>query len=226
MIQTKFAILILLMSTIAFADYQWGFGNMNINFLDWDSGTEIKSSKKDFTYIELEGGAQYTWGDLYGFFDIENIGRTGDDVRTASKASINYYLGHTKFSLYAHEYSFHSLGFSEQNRVLGFGYLVAASGWWFKPFLGFHDVSQTFYSGSNGYMGGWVFGYNFSAFNQKFFLADWHEIEFLRNEFYASGNGGSRQGVNGAVSIWWNVTSDISIGEQWRYAYNKLGTGG
>ncbi len=226
MSRSKVAILIFLSSTLAFADYQWGFADMNINYLDWDNGTENKSSKKDFTYIELEGGAQHSWGDLYGFFDIENIGRTGDDVRTASKAAINYYLGQTKFGLYAHEYSFQSLGFSEQNRVVGFGYSLFGEGWWFKPFLGFHDVSQTFYSGSNGYMGGWVFGYNFSAFHQKFFLADWYEIEFLRNESYAAGNGGSRQGVNGALSFWWTITASISAGEQWRYANNKLGTGG
>ncbi len=223
---SKVVMLIFFSSTVAFADYQWGFADMNINYLDWDGGTENKSTKKDFTYVELEGGAQHSWGDLYGFFDIENIGRTGDDVRTASKASINYYLGQTKFGLYAHEYSFHSLGFSEQNRVIGFGYVISGEGWWFKPFLGIHDVSQTFYSGSNGYMGGWIFGYNFSAFSQKFFLADWHEVEFLRNESYAVGNGGSRQGVNGALSIWWTITANISVGEQWRYANNKLGTGG
>lgn len=222
----KFTLVLMIIVWTAKADYQWGFGNMSLNYLDWEKGTENKSTKKDFTYLEIEGGAQHSWGDVYGFFDIENIGKTGSDVRTATKGSINYYLNNSKFGLYAHQYSFHSLGFSEQNRVIGFGYLLAGDGWWIKPFLGFHDVSQTFYSGSNGYMGGWVFGYNFVAFGQKFFLVDWHEMEFERNQSYAAGNGASRTGINGALSIWWNLNAQVTFGQQWRYATNKLGTGG
>jgi len=217
---------VILVTQLSRAEYQWGFGDVSVNYLDWGRGTENKSTKTDFTYVELEGGAQHTWGDLYGFFDIENVGKTGGEVRTASKAAINFYLGNTKFGLYAHQYTFSSLGFAEQNRVIGFGYLWAGDGWWFKPFLGFHDVSQTFYSGSNGYMGGWVFGYNFTAFKQRFFLADWHEIEFNRNEAYAAGNGGRRSSTNGALSIWWSYDANLSIGQQWRYATDKLGTGG
>lgn len=216
---------IALLSQMTYAEYQWGFGDVSVNYLDWDKGTENKSTKTDFTYVELEGGAQHTWGDLYGFFDIENVGKTGGEVRTASKAAINFYLGETKFGLYAHQYTFSSLGFSEQNRVIGFGYLWTGDGWWFKPFIGFHDVSQTFYSGANGFMGGWVFGYNFTAFKQKFFLADWHEIEFDRHESYAAGNG-SRSGINGAVSIWWSYDARLQVGQQFRYGRDKLGTAG
>jgi hypothetical protein len=209
----------------AMADYQWGFGNLSVNYLDWDKGTENKSTKTDFTYLEIEGGSQHTWGDLYGFFDIENIGKTGSEVRTASKASINYYLGGTKFGLYAHQYSFHSLGFSEQNRVIGFGYVFAGEGWWIKPFVGFHDVLQTFYSGANGYMAGWVLGYDFTLFGQKLTLIDWHEMEFERHEQIAAGNG-NRSGINGAASVWWTFAKDLTLGQQWRYGTNKLGTAG
>lgn len=222
----KLVLAFFLGSAVAMADYQWGFANMSLNYLDWDRGTENKSTKQDFSYIEIEGGSQYSWGDLYGFFDIENFGKAGDEVRTASKGAVNYYLGQTKFGLYAHQYSFHSLGFSEQNRVIGFGYSWTGDGWWIKPFIGLHDVSQTFYSGSNGYMAGWVLGYNFTAFNQKFLLVDWHEIEFERNVRYAAGNGNSRSGINGALSLWWSINTQIAIGQQWRYATNKLGTGG
>lgn len=222
----KIVFLSFLVSEFVLADYQWGFGNMSLNYLDWERGTERKSTKKDFTYLEVEGGAQHSWGDLYGFFDSENIGQTGSDVRTASKGAINYYLGDSKFGIYAHQYSFHSLGFSEQNRVIGFGYLLTGNGWWFKPFLGFHDVSQTFYSGSNGYMAGWVFGYNFITFAEKFFIADWHEAEFERDSAYAVGSGGGKTSVNGALSLWWTINRKLTLGQQWRYALNKLGTGG
>ena len=219
-------LLMVFLVSSALAEYQYGFGNLSVNYLDWDSGTQAKSTKKDFTYIEIEGGAQHSWGELYGFFDFENIGQSSDSVRTASKGSISFYLPNTKFGLYAHQYSFQSLGFSEQNRVIGFSYVLSGEGWWFKPFLGFHDVIQTFYTGPNGYMGGWVFGYNFTAFSYAFTIIDWHEIEFERNQNYAAGNGDSKTGINGALSLWWSINSSISVGQQFRYATNKLGTGG
>lgn len=208
------------------ADYQWGFGNISLNHLDWSQGTEDKSSKKDFTYLELEGGAQHTWGELYGFFDIENVGKSGDEVRTASKANVRYYLGQTGLSLYAHAYTFSALGFSEQNRVLGLGYQLGGEGWSFKPFLGFHDVSQTYFSGSNGYMGGWVLIYFFKIKGHEFMFANWHEYEFERKEAYASGNGASKVSQNGAASLWWTPVKEISLGVQYRYAQDKLGTAG
>ena len=52
-------------------------------------------------------------------------------------------------------------GFADQNRVLGFSYDYNSSlGFWFKPFLGLHQQPDV---GSNGYMAGWVFGYDFSV---------------------------------------------------------------
>ena len=32
-----------------------------------------------------------------------------------------------------------------------------------------------------------------------------------------------RQGLNGAVALWWNATSHITTGIQYRYADDKLG---
>ena len=199
---------------------------MSFNHLDWDQGTENKSSKRDFNFLELEGAAQFTWGELYGFFDSENIGKSGDDVRSAAKGSIRYYLGSSNFSLYAHAYTFSAFGFSEQNRVLGFGYQLNGKTWLVKSFLGVHEVSQTYFSGMNGYMAGWSVGYNFKIAQQNFTLADWHELEFERNAVYAASNGDSKVGHNGAASIWWNASPELSLGLQWRYATNKLGTPG
>lgn len=205
------------------AAYQWGFGNLSVNHLGWDQSTKDKSTKTDFTYLEIEGGAQFDWGDLYGFYDIENPGKTGLEARTANKAAMNYYLFGTKISVYASQYTFQSLGFSEQNRVIGVGYLWSGTGWWVKPFLGFHDIVQTFYVGPNGFMGGWVFGYDFNWLGRKFSVIDWHEIEFSRDSSVAAGNGGS-SGVNGALSLWYTSSADYSFGIQRRYATNKLGT--
>lgn len=218
-------VLIALLMAGAHAEMKSSFGNLSLNHLDWSRGTEKKSTKEDFLFAEVEGGADYSWGDLYGFFDYENPGKTGHDVRSAGKGVINYYvLG--KLSLYAHLYNFTAHGFSEQNRVFGFGYNLNGKGWFFKPFLGVNDVSQTFFSGMNGYMGGWVFGYFFNLFDQSFMLADWHEIEFARKRSYAAGQGGNTSSTNGAASLWWNSKWKASLGVQYRYAHSKLGTAG
>jgi hypothetical protein len=222
-------LLIALISAIVFfpdksvAAYQFGFGNLSGNYLAWDQSTKDKSTKKDFGYLELEGGAQFDWGDLYGFFDIENFDRAGKEVRTANKGAVHYYFSESKLGIYAQQYTFQSLGFSEQNRVVGLAYTFEGTGWFVKMFLGLHDIVQTYYSGPNGYMGGWIFGYNFNWLNQKFSIFDWHEIEFGRDETVAQGNGGSA-GVNGALSIWWLGNDKITPGIQRRYATNKLGT--
>lgn len=213
------------------ADYQWGFGNVSLNYLDWDQQTEDKSTKKDFTFLEIEGGAQHSWGELYGFFDLEEVGKTGDEVRTASKGVLRYYLGKSNVSIYAHVYDFNAAGFAEQNRVLGLGYQLTGEtapgqAWWFKPFLGFHDVSQTFFNGSNGYMAGWIIGYSFQISTQNFLFTDWHEYEFSRKEAYAAGNGRQTTSHNGAAAIWWMINKEITLGLQYRYANDKLGTEG
>jgi len=210
----------------ASADMKWGFADVSVKYLDWNRQTEEKSPKRDFTYLELEGGGQLSWGELYGFFDVENPGQTGKDVRTAAKGSISYYLGTSGLTLYAQVYNFAMAGFYDQNRVMGLGYSFQRESWWFKPFLGFHEVSQTYYNGSNGYMGGWVAGKFLSWGTAKFLIADWHEIEFMRNENYARGNGGKRESHNGALSAWWIANRNYTLGVQWRYATDKLGTAG
>ncbi len=219
-------VLAFIFSSPCFSAYQWGFGNLSLNYLDWDDKTESKSAKRDFTYLEIEGGAQFDWGELYGFFDLENLGEGGDLFRTASKGVMRYYIAKTPVSVYAHVYDFHSLGFSEQNRVLGLGYQFTGEGWWFKPFLGVHHVSQTYFSGTNGFMGGWIIGYAFKVKEQSFLATNWHEWEFSRDKDYAAGNGNKKQSQNGAAALWWNTTPDFGLGIQWRYARDKLGTAG
>lgn len=218
--------LIALLIGSAHAEFKSGFGDVSVNRLDWTGGTERKSTKEDFTFLEIEGGGDFSWGDLYGFFDYENPGFTGQDTRSASKGVINYYLFGTKLSLYGHIYDFNAHGFAEQNRVYGLGYSLSGKGWWFKPFLGVNDVQQTYFSGMNGYMGGWVVGYMLDIAGQKFMLSDWHEIEFARRRSYAAGQGGNTSSHNGALSLWWFAPHNLSPGLQYRYAHSKLGTPG
>lgn len=58
--------------------------------------------------------------------------------------------------------------------------------------------------------------------SEKFTLTNWNEYEFDRDATYAAGNGG-KEGLNGAVALWWNATSYITTGIQYRYADDKLG---
>jgi len=219
-------LLILSFSSLAQAAYEGGFADVSVNYLSWDNSTVARSTKRDFAYLEIEGGSQFTSGETYGFFDLENLAKGATEFRTAAKAIGRYYLGKSGFSLYGHVYNFTAAGFYEQNRVGGLGYQLRFKQGWFNPFLGLHDVSQTFYQGLNGYMGGWVFGYLFSAFGESFMATNWHELEFARAAGYASTYGGRSISHNGAAAIWWTTKIGIVPGLQWRYAKDKLGTSG
>ncbi len=64
----------------ASAEMKWGFADASLNYLEWNRSTEEKSLKRSFAYLELEGGGRFNWGELYGFFDLENPGHTGQPV--------------------------------------------------------------------------------------------------------------------------------------------------
>ncbi|MCK2183789.1 outer membrane protein OmpK [Halomonas getboli] len=224
---------------------QWSFANVSVNYLDWSDGTEERTStnaaKGDFFYLELEGGVGFDWGEFYGFYDAENPhndtaeedGR--DNRRSAAKVTSHIYLGESPFSLYFHVYDFRDYGYDseEQDRVVGFGYRhTFANGLWFKPFIGkaWVESDGNSYSGENGYMAGWVLGYDFQAFGEAFSLTNWHEQTFERDDEYLRRNyvngPAGELGTNGAVALWWHPIDEITTGVQYRYSNNKLGTAG
>ncbi|WP_371188051.1 outer membrane protein OmpK [Thalassotalea maritima] len=234
------------------AEYLYGFGSFSVNYLDWTEKTEDRTNpdiggfggqKEDFVYLEVEGGAGFSWGDLYGFVDIENptrsrnYGQFSEDgfdtsgFRIAAKGSAAVNIGKSSWNYYAHVYSFTEAasGFYDQNLVLGISYdLFTDFGLWLKPFVGAHIEHQTFAgSGFNGFMAGWVLGYDFTMAEQKFALTQWHETEFARKDQFRS-NGTvytlNSVGQNGAVSLWWHATPKMTFGVQYRYADHKLGT--
>ncbi|WP_394133265.1 outer membrane protein OmpK [Shewanella maritima] len=225
-------------ATTAQAEQYYGFANVSVNYLDWSSGTTDRTNggKEDFVYIEVEGGAGYDWGDVYGFIDFENPtkGDYGYDTskdaaeafRVAAKGSVAVNMGDTNWNYYGHIYSISdSSGFYEQNIVLGVSYDINTDfGLWVKPFLGAHYVHNNFIgAGYNGGMAGWVLGYNFKLGDQDFMITNWNEIEFSRSDEHSAGNGGDT-GLNGAVAVWWNATKDFTFGVQYRYAHQKLGS--
>lgn len=231
----------------AHADDSWSFKNVSVNYLDWSDRTVDNTGKgpfgqkKSFTYLELEGGVGGKWGDVYGFFDMENPSKpannTADsamDRRFAMKAVGHFNLteaGGMPVQFYGHVYNFIDNGFNDQNTVLGMSTAYSSGGFWIKPFLGAHLESKSNVGTDfNGGMGGWVFGYSFKAMDQSFMVSNWHETEFGRKDAYLqmARDGGvvtaGRTAHNGAVSLWWNATPSITTGLTYRYAKNKLGS--
>ncbi|STJ51852.1 nucleoside-specific channel-forming protein Tsx [Escherichia coli] len=108
--------------------------------------SSTKSHKDDFGYLEFEGGANFSWGEMYGFFDWENFyngrhNKPGSEQRYTFKNTNRIYLGDTGFNLYLHAYMAPTVSanrgeFSTTIMFLyGIGYNFTGSGWWFKPFF-------------------------------------------------------------------------------------------
>ena len=143
------------------ANYLGGFANISINYLDWTTHTTHKtgqtSHKDDFAYLELEGGAHFSWGEFYGFFDLENPfnnrqTQPGDNQRYTVKGTSRIYLADSGLNLYGHVYGTWSLpgkeyggNFHEVNTLYGIGYNTQLADIWFKPFIALHYVDQTYY---------------------------------------------------------------------------------
>lgn len=204
----------------------YSFKNISINYLDWNQNTEEKTCKRDFAYAELEGGTGWNWGEFYMFFDLENpFGKyqesSSDAQRFAFKPilDINLYKG---LALHIHDYNFHSNDYYVHNLITGFSYKIQTDfGLWIRPFVGSHYQESTYYSGYNGIMAGWTFLYPFDVMQQNFSLAQWHEMTYARNELDGYNN---KNGIQGALSLWWHPNAVITTGVQYRYAKNELGS--
>lgn len=225
-----------LTSSAALAD-NWSFANVSLNYLDWSQGTQDRSGKKDFGYVEFEGGMGGNWGDVYGFLDIENPMNDAretdprDNRRYAGKVVGRYNLtsvAGAPVQLYAHVYDAREHnGFFTQNRVLGLGTSLTFGSLTIKPFAGAHNQLDSFGvgSGRNGYMVGYTLLYPFQLFGQSMMASQWHETELAREDKF-TGAYKSKTGNNGAVALWWTPTKLFTAGIQYRYADQKLGSSG
>lgn len=244
----------LIVSSGAAMAQNWSWSDVSINYLNWTKRSEKMSNppnaafgaKKDFVYLELEGGMGGAWGDLYGFFDVENptnnANNTADnraDRRTALKIVGRYNLtklGDFPLMAYAHVYDFVDNGFNDQNRVLGFSTDVKVGKLTVQPWIGVHQESKTGVGTmNNGGMAGYVLLYPFEVSGYNFMLSQWHEMEFSRkDEYLVFGNNlnstkplsDNKTGQNGAITLTWNVNKQFGAALSYRYAKNKLGIAG
>lgn len=113
--------------------------------------------------------------------------------------------------------------------VVGTQYNMNIMGTSFNPFIGVNHVSfdSDFtgeFVGFSGVMVGWTAMHNFSIGSESFTVTNWNEITTLRDDKYLDLSGEDKIGVNGAVSAWWNAHKHLTLGVQYRYATNKLGS--
>ncbi|MEA1891960.1 MAG: outer membrane protein OmpK [Campylobacterota bacterium] len=222
-------IYILLLCPVLTADTfkpNYHFENVSINYLNWSKGTQSRSAQKDFAYLEVEGGAGWDWGEFYMFFDIENPTKSYNDtsaesMRFAFKPVIDITLL-DNLSLHIQDYNLQSKDFYISNIIVGLSYDIKTDfGLWIRPFIGPHYQLSTYYSGFNGYVGGWVFDYMFNILQTDFSISQWHEFEFDRDK---EDGYDEHTGTQGALCFWWHPIKEITTGIQYRYASYNLGS--
>ncbi len=208
-----------------------GWGNIHLDYQDWGHGT----TDSDFTQalVGIEGGLNFEWGELFGFYDFENIDKDSGEQGATMSLQSHVYLGDTDFSLFGKVYSSQSPAIKETNNFLGFGYTaIGGNGWWFTPWVAanYTNVRNDFnktpdFNGFNGGTVGWSAGYVFEAFGQSLMLTNWTEIELFRDDVYGDNNYGTT-GVNGGLNLGWNITDLVNATVMYRYYHNKLGADG
>ena len=203
------------------------YQNISINQLNWSDNTKTRTTngQKDFSYIELEGGAGFDWGEFYGFVDIENPTKSYKDtdksLHVALKPVFDIKLN-DNYYLHIQNYLFRSHTYSVNNLIVGLSTKYKTDNFWIIPFLGSHYKDDTYNSELNGYMAGWSFGYNTRLFNENITITQWHEMEFARDKDHYAANGSSH-GMQGAIKFFWHIDSNYTVGLQYRYANDTLG---
>ncbi|EPQ5852998.1 outer membrane protein OmpK [Klebsiella variicola] len=220
-----------LLSLPCHAKQKYGWGNVHLDYQSWDSGFQDLNNEQ--TLVGIEGGIGFDWGEMFGFYDYENIlDKAGNQGQTMN-GEAHIYLGGTGLSLFGKIYNSQSPNFKETNQFIGFGYTsLKGEEWWFKPWVGrqYINAQNNFgpasdINGFNGFSIGWNAGYAFKFLKQDLLLSNWNEIELDRNDDYASNNFG-REGFNGGVNLTLKITDDISTTFMYRYFYHKLGANG
>lgn len=230
---TRIIISLILLATsfLAQSEQKYGWGNIHFDYQSWDSG--VKDLEYEQALIGIEGGMGFDWGEMYGFYDYENIlDKEGNQGQTAN-GEIHTYLWSSGASIFTKVYNSQSPDFKETNQFIGLGYTdIKGDDWWFKPWIArqyitAHNNFGPVYdiNGLNGFTIGWNAGYAFTLFNQDLLFTNWNEIELDRNDDYTANNS-VREGLNGGLNITWKLTNHISTTFMYRYFYNKLGADG
>lgn len=187
----------------------YSFSSVSVNSLDWKD-----DAHKDYMFLEAEAGAGYKWGEVYGFVDLENIGKDTQAYFAKVTARVNMAKG---VQAYFQFNDWNDGDFQTQNRVIGLGTEYSKGSFWIKPFAG---VNQEQVTGQGARMNGYITGYVAGmSFGDKFSVTNWHETFISRKD-------DQKNGHNGAVAAWYHLDKTWTTGVQYRYATSNLGNEG
>ena len=185
------------------------FGSASVNMLDWKD-----NAHKDYAFVELEGGAGFNWGEVYGFVDLENAGKDTQAYFAKATARVNMAKG---IQAYFQFNDWNDGNFQTQNRIMGLGTSYEKGSFWVKPFVGVNQEQVTGKGArSNGYVAGYVAGMQVT---QNISVTNWHETFMGRED-------SQKNGHNGAVAAWYALDKTWTTGVQYRYATSNLGNEG
>ena len=193
----------------AMASPQYTFSSISVNALDWKDDTH-----KDNMFLEAEAGASFNWGEVYGFVDLENPGKSDQAYFAKATARVNMAKG---VQAYFQFNDWNDGNFQTQNRVMGLGTSYSKGSFWVKPFIG---VNQEQVTGQGSRMNGYLTGYAAGMqVTDSISVSNWHETFIARK-------GDQKNGHNGAVALWYALDKTWTTGVQYRYATSNLGTEG
>lgn len=216
------------------AQVSYSFSNLGLNYYDWRQESQNVGLSKNFSFISAEYGIGSNWAEFYGNTNIENplssySNKVPNNLRFTMVNDFDIKLTES-FRIHVQDFHLQTDTYFVNDFVLGFSYKYMYEGLWFKPFLGVHYTYDTFYSGLNGLMTGWLFNYRFKILSENFSIFQWSEIEFLRDQnFYELKDGtpigdSKSYGYNGSIKLYWHPIQSVTTGLEYRYSQYKRGT--
>ncbi|MDF1884226.1 hypothetical protein JHD49_09760 [Sulfurimonas sp. SAG-AH-194-C21] len=206
----------------------YSFINLGINY----STAVDNTLNGDFSFLSAEYGTGWSFGEYYGNVNIQNPTKkykipAPNNLRYTMVNDLDIKINEA-FRVHYQDYHLQSDSLLVNDYALGFSYKYENPKiFWLKPFIGIHYTDDSYFTGLNGYMTGWLLNYNFKLLNNNFSLFQWNEIEFLRTKsFYELSDGtpigdSKSYGLNGAIKLFWHPTKKIKTGIEYRYSKYK-----
>ncbi|MDF1878308.1 hypothetical protein JHD46_01500 [Sulfurimonas sp. SAG-AH-194-C20] len=219
------------MPYFSWAQTGYSFINLGANYSSWIN----EAANDDFVFLSAEYGAGLNTAEYYGNVNIHNPTK---EYKATPQKNLRYTMVNDldikineAFRVHYQDYHLLSNSLRVNDYVLGLAYKYTNQNiFWFKPFIGIHYSDDSYFTGLNGYMTGWLLNYNFKLLNHNFSIFQWNEIEFLRTKsFYELSTGtpigdSKSYGLNGAIKLFWHPAKKIKTGIEYRYSKYKRGS--
>lgn len=203
--------------------------------MDWQSKASdyFGEAKDNNPFITLKGAVGNDYGDIYGHVkweDPDDGAYYGTEINVIGQIN----LGETDWNLYGQVFDKSKPSWGETNTMLGLSWDKSYGDTYLQVALAGHFVDATYKSFDANFEGGFNGGYVYllashqlNLFQQYFKLTWWQEHFFDREDDYLVLSGDGKDfGFNGAVSVNWSFTKNLSFILSYRYAENNLGKQG